>query len=103
MLHSSLEDHSFARQYRERHFAPFLRFLFEYVRTRQQQGRFQAGPPEPLVRAIIGIPAHHGLSETLMPETGAGHGDVVESYTTFILKGLAVGPAPTSRSAGEHP
>ncbi|MGE0459902.1 MAG: TetR/AcrR family transcriptional regulator [Vicinamibacterales bacterium] len=96
MLHSSLEDHSFARQYRERHFAPVLRFLFDYVRARQQQGRFQAGPPEPLVRAVIGIPAHHGLSETLMPEAGASPGDVVETYTTFILKGLAAGPTPVT-------
>jgi len=94
MLHSSLENHSFARQYRERHFAPFLRFLFEYVRTRQQQGRFQAAPPETLVRAIIGIPAHHGLSETLMPEAAASPVDVVETYTTFILKGLVASPAP---------
>jgi AcrR family transcriptional regulator len=94
MLHSSLEGHSFARQYRERHFAPFLKFLCEYVRTRQQQGRFQAAPPEALVRAIIGIPAHHGLSEILMPENAASPDDVVDTYTTFILKGLVSGPAP---------
>lgn len=94
LLHSSLEGHSFARQYRERHFAPFLRFLFEYVRTRQQQGRFQAAAPETLVRAIIGIPAHHGLSQTLMPEDSVCEDDVVDTYTTFILKGLIAGPAP---------
>ncbi len=97
LLHSSLEGHSFARQYRARHFAPFLRFLFEYVRTRQQQGRFQAGPPETLVRAIIGIPAHHGLSETLMPEDSVNDDDAVDTYTTFILKGLLAGPAPVER------
>jgi AcrR family transcriptional regulator len=98
MLHSALEQHSFARQYRERHFAPLHQFLAEYVVARQHAGRFRAGQPEALVRAILAVPVHHGLVETLLPDDSVKFGpDVIDTYTTFILQGLRAAPASTAR------
>lgn len=97
MLHSSLEGHSFARQYRERHFAPLHLFLLEYVTARQIDGRFRAGDPEAFVRAILAVPVHHGMVETLLPGDNATCGpDCVDVYTTFILRGLLVTPSPAA-------
>jgi AcrR family transcriptional regulator len=93
MLHSALEGHSFAAQFRERHNAPLRRFLLEYVTGRQREGVFRAGDPEPLVRAILAVPVHHAMIETLMPPENRVqfHDDVIESYVTFVLHGLSAG------------
>lgn len=98
MLHSALEGHSFAAQYRERHNAPLHRFLLEYVTGRQREGVFRAGDPEALVRAILAVPVHHGMVETLMPpeDRVPFRGDVIESYVNFVLHGLR---AEASRDA----
>jgi AcrR family transcriptional regulator len=89
MLHSALEGHSFARQYRERHFAPLHQFLVEYVTARQQAGRFRQGDTEALVHVVLAVPVHHGLVESLLPEEkGPFTGDVVGVYTSLILDGL---------------
>jgi AcrR family transcriptional regulator len=96
MLHSALEGHSFARQYRERHFAPLHQFLLEYVTARQQAGRFRAGDSEALVRVILAVPVHHGLIETLLPDDNVTFaGDIVGIYTAIILEGLR-GERPSS-------
>jgi TetR/AcrR family transcriptional regulator len=92
MLYSSLEDHSFAREYRERHFAPLLEFLLGYVESRQRDGRFRPGNPRALVRAILAVPAHHSLIETLMPDEHPLPADAIDSYATFILAGLRTPP-----------
>jgi len=93
MLHSALEGHSFAAQYRDRHNAPLQRFLLEYVTGRQRAGVFRAGDPEALVRAILAVPVHHGMVETLLPahDRVSFSGDVVESYAMFVLHGLRAG------------
>ena len=102
MLHSALEGHSFARQYRERHFAPLHQFLLEYVTARQRAGRFRAGDSEALVRVILAVPVHHGMVESLLPEGNVTFsGNVVGIYTSIILEGLRApsgGPVP----AGER-
>ena len=98
MLHSSLENHSFARQYRERHFKPLHEFLTGYVIARQGEGRFRAGQPEALVRAILAVPVHHGLVDTLLPDDTVTFGpDVIDTYAAFILQGLRGTPASTAR------
>lgn len=100
MLHSSLENHSFARQYRERHFKPLHEFLTGYVIARQRQGLFRAGQPEVLVRAILAVPVHHGLVETLLPDDTVTFGpDVIDTYAALILQGLRALPASTARSS----
>jgi TetR/AcrR family transcriptional regulator len=90
MLHSALEDHAFARDYRERHFAPLLAFLVEYVETRQREGRFRPGDVRALTRAILAVPIHHGMTETLIPDSTLSLGGTspIEVYTTFILAAL---------------
>lgn len=99
MLHSSLENHSFARQYRERHFNPLHEFLTEFVTVRQREGRFRAGQPEVLVRAILAVPVYHGLVETLLPDDAVTFGpDVIVTYVAFILQGLLAPPARPSES-----
>jgi AcrR family transcriptional regulator len=93
MLLSALENHSFAQQYRERHFAPVHEFLLHYVAERQRDGQFRAGEPHALVRAILAVPLHHGLVETLLPDrTVPSDGDVADLYTNFILGGLRIQP-----------
>jgi AcrR family transcriptional regulator len=93
MLYSALDNHSLAQEYRERHFAPVHRFLVEYVSEGQRDGRFRAGDPQALVRATLGIPVHHSLVETLLPDrTIASGDDAIDVYTAFILGGLRTAP-----------
>ena len=102
MLHSALEGHSFARQYRDRHFAPLHRFLIEYVIGRQRDARFRAGDPEALARMILAVPVYHGLVENLLPEAGAPVvEDLVGTYTSLILEGLST-PSHVARGRGRR-
>jgi AcrR family transcriptional regulator len=101
MLHSALDNHSFAQQYRERHFAPVHLFLLEYVCERQRDGRFRAGDPHALVRAILGVPVHHNLVETLLPDRNVAFGDdAIDVYTSFILGGLRTVPSSAAPRSG---
>lgn len=99
MLHSALEGHSFARQYRERHFEPLHVFLLDYVIDRQRSGRFRAGDPEAIVRAILAVPVHHGMVETLLPGDHRTAEDVAELYATIILEGLRAPSTAAPRPA----
>lgn len=104
MLHSALDNHWFAQQYRERHFAPVHLFLLEYVSERQRDGRFRAGDPHALVRAILGVPVHHSLVETLLPDRNIAFGDdAIDVYTAFILGGLRTVPSSAAPPAGARP
>jgi AcrR family transcriptional regulator len=101
MLHSALDNHSFAQQYRERHFAPVHLFLLEYVSERQRDGRFRAGDPHALVRAVLGVPVHHNLVETLLPDRNVAFGDdAIDVYTSFILGGLRTVPSSVAPRSG---
>jgi AcrR family transcriptional regulator len=101
MLHSALDNHSLAQQFRERHFAPVHLFLLEYVAERQRDGRFRAADPHGVVRAILAVPLHHGLVETLLPERNIAFGDdAIDIYTTFILGGLRAVPSPVAPRDG---
>jgi AcrR family transcriptional regulator len=101
MLHSALDNHSFAQQYRERHFAPVHLFLLEYVSERQRDGRFRAGDPHAIVRAVLGVPIHHSLVETLLPDRNIAFGDdAIDVYTAFILGGLRTVPSPAAPRSG---
>lgn len=103
MLHSALEGHSLARQYRERHFAPLHRFLLEYVTDRQRSGQFRQGDREALVHLVLAVPVHHGLVESLLPdESGIAGKDVVDIYTSMILEGLRTRPSSASAPGGER-
>jgi AcrR family transcriptional regulator len=104
MLHSALDNHSFAQQYRDRHFAPVHLFLLEYVAERQRDGSFRAGDPHAIVRAILGVPVHHGLVETLLPDRNIAFGDdAIDVYTTFILGGLRTVPSSAAPQGGARP
>jgi AcrR family transcriptional regulator len=98
MLHSALEGHSFAAQYRDRHNEPLRRFLSDFVTQRQREARFRTGDAEALVRAIFAIPVYHGLVETLLPEDRvSSRDDVVEAYITFVLQGLQTAIQPSQK------
>jgi AcrR family transcriptional regulator len=104
MLHSALDNHSFAQQYRDRHFAPVHLFLLEYVAERQRDGSFRAGDPHALVRAILGVPVHHGLVETLLPDRNIAFADdAIDVYTTFILGGLRTALSSAALQKGVRP
>ena len=89
MLHSALEGHGLAEEYRKRHFEPLEKFLLEYIAEGQRQGRFIAGDPRSLIFTIFALPMHHNLVETLgiHPDRRFGD-DVIEFYTAFIVRGL---------------
>ena len=98
MLHSALEGHSFAREYRDRHFAPLHQFLREYIVTRQRDGRFRAGDPEALMRAVLSVPVHHGLVENLLPDAQARvTAEWLDTFAAFVLSGLRGGPSSATR------
>lgn len=104
MLHSALDNHPFAQQYRDRHFAPVHLFLLEYVSERQRDGSFRAGDPHALVRAVLGVPIHHGLVETLLPDRNVAFGDdAIDVYTAFILGGLRTVPSSAAPRTGARP
>lgn len=89
MLHSALEGHGLADEYRKRHFQPLERFLTDYVVAGQHAGRFVPGDPRALVFTVFALPMHHNLIETLGIHPDRRFGDeVVDTYTDFILRGL---------------
>ena len=90
MLHSALESHGLADEFRRRHFAPVHAFLLEYVEAGQRAGRFVEGNPRALVRAVFALPMHHNLVEVVAvdPENPLEHEDAIETFTGFIVRAL---------------
>lgn len=104
MLHSALEGHGLADEYRKRHFEPLERFLTEYIVDGQRAGRLVQGDPRALVFTIFALPMHHNLITTLgiHPERRFGD-EVVDIYTDFILRGLRAPAATAIDSPASHP
>jgi TetR/AcrR family transcriptional regulator len=103
MLHSALEGHGLADEYRKRHFQPLERFLTEYIVDGQRAGRLVQGDPRALVFTIFALPMHHNLITTLgiHPERRFG-AEVVDVYTDFILRGLRAPAAALTDSPASH-
>jgi TetR/AcrR family transcriptional regulator len=90
MLHSALESHGLAAEYRRRHFAPLQQFLREYIEAGQRAGRFVAGDPRVLVRALFAVPMHHNLVEVVAidPDNRLDTPETIDIYTSFIVRAL---------------
>lgn len=96
MLHSALEANGLFRHFRVQQIQPLYEFLLTYVTRRQAEGEFRRGDPHTLVRALIALPSHYLLQESLFQMTDRGNGvDVANELTQFALAGL--------RHASGHP
>jgi TetR/AcrR family transcriptional regulator len=104
MLHSALEGHGLAEEYRKRHFEPLERFLTDYVAEGQRRGRFVEGDPRALVFSIFALPMHHNLVETLGLHPGRRfNDDVIGFYTAFIVRGLRKASPALPTAAEDSP
>lgn len=101
MLHSALECHEFAGEFRNRHYAPLYDFLLEYVKTAQAAGRFCAADPHALVRFILAVPSYHALLATLLPMQHMGDGAPITAYAELILGGLTSPPTVSRKDIHE--
>jgi AcrR family transcriptional regulator len=61
-LHSSLEGHELAKQYREQQVCPLFRFLRDYLVIRQGEGVFRHFNPEITVMSFLGSVYHHAIA-----------------------------------------
>ncbi|MGE0444339.1 MAG: TetR/AcrR family transcriptional regulator [Vicinamibacterales bacterium] len=95
MLHSALECHKFAGEFRNRHYAPLYNFLLEYVQAAQAAGRFRRADPHALVRFMLAVPSYHALLETVLPMQRMADETPTASYTDLILGGVT---SPSSDS-----
>ncbi len=87
MLHSALECHEFAGEFRNRHYAPVYSFLLDYVIDAQRAGRFREGDPHAVVRFVLAVPSYHVLLDTLLPMQRMADGAPVSMYVDLILSG----------------
>jgi len=88
MLHSALECHEFAGEFRNRHYAPLYEFLLDYVHGAQDAGRFRHASPHALVRFMLAVPSYHALLETLLPMQRMADGAPIAAYADLILGGV---------------
>lgn len=61
-LHSSLEGHELAKQYREQQVCPLFKFLRDYIMKRQSDGAFHRFNPDITVMSFIGSVYHHAIA-----------------------------------------
>lgn len=104
MLHSALDGHGLAEEYRKRHFEPLERFLTSYVAEGQRDGRFVEGDPRALVFTIFALPMHHNLVTTLAinPDRRL-RDDAIDVYIAFVLRGLRRTGRPASDTRPASP
>ena len=67
-----------------------MKFLSEYVATRQQQGVFRPGNPGTLAHAVIALGIQVATSRKLFGnrDYGVGDDDVILDLTRLLLNGL---------------
>ena len=97
MMYSALEHHPVARRLHGRS-TRLYRFLESFIVDGQRAGRFQAGPPAVLVRAVLALPIYHNFQRRLLktPWPAVQRKQLIESGVQFTLAGLA------ARAAGEE-
>lgn len=88
MLHSALESHELATDFRDRHYAPLYAFLLNYVERAQRSGRYRRGSSHAVVRFMLAVPIYHMLSETLLPMQRMNGGTPIAVYADLILGGV---------------
>jgi hypothetical protein len=79
---------------------PLHRFLYGYVKKRQQQGVFQKCNPRLAAHVIIGVPSYFGLTKILfgMDDLKLPDEQIASSLTQLIIGGLRVHGKPFRRN-----
>jgi TetR/AcrR family transcriptional regulator len=90
MLYAALEGHELAKASQQIFARPTFAFLRRYVVKRQAAGVLRPGDPGLLVVALVALPAHFALVNSLLGVKLAGEseGDTVDLFTRLILDGV---------------
>lgn len=90
MLYAALEGHELANASQQVFGRPTFAFLRAYVVKRQAAGVFRPGDPGLLVVALVALPAHFALVDSLLGvKRGDGSDDnTVNLFTRLILDGV---------------
>jgi AcrR family transcriptional regulator len=103
-LYSALERHELARMFRKRQMIPLVRFLEEYVRSRQREGGFESLDAHGVAHGFICMCNHHALLNMLFANHPAGLSEeqAIESFAGVFLRGLRRRDVRERKSNGER-
>jgi AcrR family transcriptional regulator len=91
MMFAALENHALSKRMQEAQGPRLLRFLERFVVAGQQAGRFRAGPPAVLARAVLAQPVFYILRRRLFRPGWPGverRESFVETGVSLVLDGL---------------
>lgn len=91
-LHSSLEGHELAKQYREQQVCPLFRFLRDYIVKRQNEGAFRDFNPDITVMSFIGSVYHHAIARHFreVDFIRLSQEDTAMAFVEIFLSGISV-------------
>jgi len=94
ILFSALERHELADSFREKHAKPLYEALARYISLRQREGAFREMRPAVLVRALVGMIAHHVLTVEIFGVTQPriSKREAVVAFTSIFIAGLKCSP-----------
>jgi AcrR family transcriptional regulator len=91
-LHSSLEGHDLAKQYREQQVCPLFRFLRDYILTRQSEGVFRPFNPDITVMSFLGSVYNHAIARHFreVDFIKLSRDDIAQTFVDIFLGGVRV-------------
>jgi hypothetical protein len=91
-LHSSLEGHELAKQYREQQVCPLFRFLRDYILTRQNEGVFRPFNPDITVMSFLGSVYNHAIARHFreVDFIKLSREDIAQTFVEIFLGGIRV-------------
>jgi len=99
MVYAALENHALSRRMQGVQGLRLYRFLVRFITAGQQDGRFRAGPPAVLARAVLAQPVLYILQRRLFRPAwpGAARRQFIETGVSLVLDALRVRPASRGR------
>ncbi len=90
MLYSALERHELAQKFRERKIEPLEHFIEQYVRTRQQEGKFRSADPHGFARCFLSMCHNRVLRQVLSGARAESPSDAeaARTFTEVFLAGV---------------
>ncbi len=97
-LHSSLEGHELAKQYREQQVCPLFRFLRDYILTRQNEGIFRHFNPDITVMSFLGSVYNHAIARHFreVDFIKLSQEDTAHTFVEIFLSGICLTTAAKS-------
>ncbi len=98
MYHAALSGHSLPQIMAERRL-PFFSYLRDYITIRQKQGAFQKCDPDAAVLAMLSIPIHFAVCQSVLGLNvlTLSEEEMTETFTRLILYGLRGDPKSRSK------